>query len=148
MQSLVLLLFQFQIITLWNLYIYFNLVVYDLSRTLKYILTKVLQHRSLRQLIFRILYVVMHLINSTSELLRVPRRCTYCCLETNHGKITRKYSRYCAVAFCYVHWAQLWTVLHVFWLWHKTASTPSEIISNRVCGIWLVIGEGTIVIIS
>jgi len=25
-------------------------------------------------------------------------RCTYCCLETSHGKIILHYSRYCAVA--------------------------------------------------
>jgi len=31
---------------------------------------------------------------------------------------------------------------------HKTASTPSEIISNRVCEIWLGIGEGANVLIS
>jgi len=35
-----------------------------------------------------------------------------------------------------------------WWSWHKTASIPSEIISNWVCGIWLGIGEGTNVIIS
>jgi len=27
----------------------------------------------------------------------------YCCDETTHGKITKHYSRFCAVAFCYVH---------------------------------------------
>jgi len=30
----------------------------------------------------------------------------------------------------------------------KTVSTPSEIISNRVCGIWLGIGEDVNIIIS
>jgi len=39
-------------------------------------------------------------------------------------------------------------VLHVSWSWHKTTSAPSEIISNRVCGIWHGIGEGANVIIS
>jgi len=33
----------------------------------------------------------------------VSRWCTYCLLETSHGKITRHYSQYCSVAFCYVH---------------------------------------------
>jgi len=37
----------------------------------------------------------------------VSCRCTYCCLETSHGKITRHYSRYCTVAFCYVHKCEL-----------------------------------------
>jgi len=36
----------------------------------------------------------------------------------------------------------------VFWSRPKTASTPSEIISNRMCGIWLGIGEGANIIIS
>jgi len=40
----------------------------------------------------------------------------------------------------------LYTFVSCF-LWHKTASTPSEIISNRVCGIWLGIGEGANIII-
>jgi len=44
--------------------------------------------------------------------------------------------------------AQVWTVLHVSWSWHKTASTPCEIISNRVCRFWLGIGEGINLIIS
>jgi len=44
--------------------------------------------------------------------------------------------------------AQVLTVLHMSWSWHKTASTPSEIISNMVCEIWLGIGEGANVIIS
>jgi len=29
-------------------------------------------------------------------------RCTFCCLDTSHWKITRHYSRYCTVAFCYM----------------------------------------------
>jgi len=37
----------------------------------------------------------------------VSSRYTYCCLETSRGKITRHYSRYCAVAFCYVHKCEL-----------------------------------------
>jgi len=37
----------------------------------------------------------------------VSCRCTYCCLETSHGKITRHYSRYCTVAFHYVHKCEL-----------------------------------------
>jgi len=43
--------------------------------------------------------------------------------------------------------AQLWTVFHVSWSWHKTASTSSEIISQ---GVWdlVGIGEGANVIIS
>jgi len=44
--------------------------------------------------------------------------------------------------------AQVGTILHVSWAWHKTASTPSEIISNGVCGLWIDIGEGANVIIS
>jgi len=34
------------------------------------------------------------------------------------------------------------------WSWHKTASSPSEIMSNMVCEIWLGIGEIATVIIS
>jgi len=37
-----------------------------------------------------------------SVVSNVSCRCTYCCLETSHGKITRHCSRYCTVAFCYV----------------------------------------------
>jgi len=37
----------------------------------------------------------------------VSCRCAYCCLETISWKITRHYSRYCAVAFCYVHKCEL-----------------------------------------
>jgi len=33
----------------------------------------------------------------------ISSRCTCCCPETSHGKITRHYSQYCTVAFCYVH---------------------------------------------
>jgi len=33
----------------------------------------------------------------------VSCRCTYCCPETCREKITKHYSQYCAVAFCYVH---------------------------------------------
>jgi len=44
--------------------------------------------------------------------------------------------------------AQVWTVLHVSCTWHKTASIPNEIMSNRVCRIWLGIGEGANVLIS
>jgi len=40
-------------------------------------------------------------------VLIVSCRCTYCCPETSHGKITRQYSRYCTVAFCYVHKCEL-----------------------------------------
>jgi len=40
-------------------------------------------------------------------VLIVSCRCTYGCLETSHGKITRHYSRYCTVAFCYVHMCEL-----------------------------------------
>jgi len=36
-------------------------------------------------------------------VLIVSCRCAYCLPETTHGKITRYYSRICAVAFCYVH---------------------------------------------
>jgi len=82
----------------------------------------------------------------------VSRRWTYCCLETSHGKITRYYSWYCTVAFCYVHKCELSCPICVLPCplrsWYKTASPPSEIISNRVCGIWLGIGEGANVIIS
>jgi len=34
------------------------------------------------------------------------------------------------------------------WPGHKIASTPSEIISNKVCGTWLGTGKGANVIIS
>jgi len=64
----------------------------------------------------------------------VSCRCTYCCLETSHGN--RHYLRYCAVAFCYVLKCEL------SYMCKKTTSAPSEIISNRVCEIWLGIGEG------
>jgi len=37
----------------------------------------------------------------------VSCRCTYCFSETTHGKITRHYSRFCAVAFCYGHKCEL-----------------------------------------
>jgi len=37
----------------------------------------------------------------------VSCRCTYCCPETSRRKITRHYSRYCTVAFCYVHKCEL-----------------------------------------
>jgi len=37
----------------------------------------------------------------------VSCRCTYCFRETTHGKITRHYSRFCAMAFCYVHKCEL-----------------------------------------
>jgi len=37
----------------------------------------------------------------------VSCQCTYCCFETNHGKITRHYSPCCIVAFCYVHKCEL-----------------------------------------
>jgi len=33
-------------------------------------------------------------------------------------------------------------LLGQYWSGYKTASTPSEIISNRVCGIWFGIAEG------
>jgi len=33
--------------------------------------------------------------------------CTYCFPETTRGKITRFYSRFCAVAFFYVHMCEL-----------------------------------------
>jgi len=75
----------------------------------------------------------------------VSCRCTYCCLETSHKKVTRHYSWYCTVAFCYANKCEL---SYVSWSWHKIASTPSEIISYRVCGIWLGICEGANVIIS
>jgi len=42
----------------------------------------------------------------TVELIVFCRR-TYCCPETSHGKITRHFSRYCDVAFCYVHKCEL-----------------------------------------
>jgi len=72
-------------------------------------------------------------------------RCTCCCLETSHGKITRHCSRYCTVAFCYMHKCEL---SYMCPAWHKTASTLSEIILNRVCGIWLGISKGANAIIS
>jgi len=34
-------------------------------------------------------------------------RSTYCCPETSHGKITRHYSLYYSVAFCYMHKCEL-----------------------------------------
>jgi len=37
----------------------------------------------------------------------VSCRCTYCCLETSHGKITRHYLRYCTMAFCIVYKCEL-----------------------------------------
>jgi len=70
--------------------------------------------------------------------------CPYCYFETSHGKITIYYSRYCTVAFSYVHKCELSYMCPG----HKTASTPSEIILNRVYGIWLGIGEGANVLIS
>jgi len=73
--------------------------------------------------------------------------CTYCCSETTHGKITRHYSWFCAVAFWNVHKCELSYIypghdvephLHRVKLW----------ISNSVCGMWLGIGEGPNVIIN
>jgi len=78
-------------------------------------------------------------------VLIVSCRCTHCCLETTHGKITRHYSQYCTVVFCYVHKCELYYMCPGH---DKTAPTRSEIIWNRVCGIWLGIGEGANVIIS
>jgi len=76
----------------------------------------------------------------------VSCRCTYCCRETSHGKITRHYSRYCAVAFCYVHKCELSYMCPG----HDIKLHPHrvKIISNKVCGIWLGFGEGANVIIS
>jgi len=37
----------------------------------------------------------------------VSCQCIYYCPETSHGKITRNYSRYCTLAFCYVHKCEL-----------------------------------------
>jgi len=51
----------------------------------------------------------------------------------------RHYSRYSTVAFCYVHKCELPCMCRGH---YKTASTLREIIANRVCGIWLGIGEG------
>jgi len=47
-----------------------------------------------------------------------------------------------AYDFGYILYDQLSSLV----MWHKTASSPSEIISNRVCAIWLGIGEGSNVI--
>jgi len=71
----------------------------------------------------------------------VSCRCTYCCLETSHGKITRHNPRYCTVAFSCVRKCELSYMCtgHDFKL--------SEIISNMVYGFWFGIGEGDIVII-
>jgi len=44
----------------------------------------------------------------------VSCRCTYCFPETTHGKITRHYSRFCAVAFCYVHKRELSYVYPIY----------------------------------
>jgi len=68
--------------------------------------------------------------------------------EPFHGKITRHYSRYCAVAFCCVTASA--NCRRPTCPGHDVKLHPhrvNEILSNRVCGIWLGIGEGVNVII-
>jgi len=70
----------------------------------------------------------------------------------SHEEITRHYSRYCAVAFCYMHKCELCYMCPGHDL-KLHPCTPSEIRSNRVyigpmCGIWLGIGKGANVTIS
>jgi len=63
-------------------------------------------------------------------------------------KITRHYSRYCAVVFCYVRKCELSYIYPGHDVNLHLHSAQSEILSNRVCRIWLGIGEGANVIIS
>jgi len=73
-------------------------------------------------------------------------RCSHCCLETSHGKITRHYSRYCTVAFCYV----LKCELSYMCPGYDIKLHPHRLKLFRialVCGIGLGIGEGASVII-
>jgi len=66
--------------------------------------------------------------------------------ETNHGKITRHYSRYSAVAFCCVHKCLVsYNVLVMTLNWHPHRVNLFRI--GRV-GSWFGIGKGSNVIIS
>jgi len=56
---------------------------------------------------FSILSLVHKSYGSGTVVSIIFCRCTYCCLENCHGKITGHYSRYCIVAFCCVHKCEL-----------------------------------------
>jgi len=62
---------------------------------------------------------------------------TRCCLETSHGKITRQYSWYCTVAFCYVYKCDL----SYRCPGHDIKLHPHRMKLYRIGCVWLSIGD-------
>jgi len=87
-----------------------------------------------------VLFIIMNPLVLYIQLYRLSRVDVHTVvLKPVHVKVTRHYSRYCAFAFCYVQACELsymcpgsGVTLHPH---------PSEIISNTVCGMRLVLAK-------
>jgi len=84
-------------------------------------------------------HLVQYFLNSLSLQVIVN------CFSSAAGAPSPRHETHCHTVDLYV--LLTCNVNVTSWSWHKAASTTSEIISNRVCGIWFDIDKGASVLI-